>query len=55
MKIESVEWSTYNLSPESLIEAWGVAASMAAVLSAVIRVKEAPEENLDKAISLQKK
>jgi hypothetical protein len=41
MKTESVEWSTYNLSFEDLIEAWVVAADSVAVIQACIRVRAA--------------
>ena len=44
VRIESVKWSDYHLSPEDLIEAFIVAADMVAVLWATIKVKEAPDE-----------
>ncbi len=48
MKIEKVEWSSYHLPFEQLIEAWIVADDMAAVLAALIKVKSATQEDLDK-------
>ncbi len=48
MKFEKVEWSSYHLPFEGLIEAWIVADDMAAVLAAVIKVKSATQEDLDK-------
>jgi hypothetical protein len=48
MEIESVEWSTYNLSFEGLIEAWIVAGDMLAVMSALMKVVAATEEDLEK-------
>ena len=49
MKIEKVEWSTYNLSFEDLIESWSVAADIEAVLRSVIRTRAASKEEIDKA------
>ena len=45
MKIEKVEWSTYNLSFEDLIEAWITAEDMLAVMRALIVVKPADQED----------
>jgi len=50
MDIESVEWSTYNLSPEGLIEAWIVAGDMLAVVGALMKVKAATEKDLEKVM-----
>jgi hypothetical protein len=56
MNIVSVEWSTYNLSFESLIEAWIVAGDMAAVVGALIIVKAATEKDIEKVMnSFEKK
>ncbi len=44
--IESVEWNSYHLSPEDIIESWSVAADILAVLRAVIKVKAASEEDI---------
>jgi hypothetical protein len=51
MKIESVKWGDYHLSPEGLIESWIVAADILAVISAVIKVKEATEEDIKNAVT----
>ena len=48
MRIESVEWSTYHLSPEDLIETWIVGEDIIAVLRAVIRVEAASDEDIKK-------
>ncbi len=56
MDIETVEWSTYNLPPEGLIEAWIVAGDMLAVLGALMKVAAATEEDVEKVMkSLEKK
>ncbi|UCF07319.1 MAG: hypothetical protein JSW28_06600 [Thermoplasmata archaeon] len=48
MEIESVEWSKYNLSFEGIIEAWIVAGDMLAVVSALMKVQAATEEDMAK-------
>lgn len=50
MDIESVEWSSYNLSFEGLIEAWIVAGDMLAVIGALMKVQAATEEDLEKVM-----
>lgn len=55
MKIEKVEWSKHNMSPEDLIEAWIVAEDMAAVIAALIKVKAATPEDLEKLSGTQNK
>lgn len=56
MDIESVTWSTYNLSPDGLIEAWIVAGDMLAVVGALMKVQAATEEDIEKVMgSLEKK
>ena len=47
MQFESVEWSSYHLSLEDLIEAWVVAADSVEVIKACIRVKAATDEDLE--------
>ena len=51
MDIVSVEWSNYNLSDEGLIEAWIVAGDMLAVVGALIKVKAATEEDIEKVMN----
>lgn len=46
MRIESVEWSSYHLSQEDLLESWVVAADIVAILKAVIKVKAASDEDI---------
>lgn len=46
MRIESVEWSSYHLAPEDLLESWVVAADIVAILKVVIKVKAASDEDL---------
>ncbi len=56
MDIESVEWSNHNLSLEGLIEAWTVAGDMLAVVGALMIVKAATEEDIEKVMeSFEKK
>jgi hypothetical protein len=50
MDIESVEWSTYNLSFEGLIEAWIVAGDMLAVVGALMKVRAATEKDIEKVM-----
>lgn len=51
MDIESVQWSTYNLSPEGLIEAWIVAGDMLAVVGALMKVQAATEGDIEKVMN----
>jgi hypothetical protein len=55
MKIEKVEWSSYHLPFEGIIEAWIVADDMAAVLAACITVKSAESEDVKEHIDSLKK
>ena len=55
MKFEKVEWSSYHLPFDGLIEAWIVADDMAAVLAALIKVKSADSEESNEVIVPLKK
>lgn len=48
MEIESVEWSTYRMPPEELIEYWAVAADILAIAQAHIKVEAADRETMER-------
>lgn len=55
MEIESVAWSTYNLSFDGIIEAWIVAGDMLAVVAVMMKVEAATEEDVERILNSMKK